>query len=141
MKQMTLILMLITALIFTPATVEGKKKKSYTKEDMYYLSHAMMAENGYMSKRCVRLTGIVIINRRDSKIFPNTIKGVILQPGQYGCVGSKYWNMEPTKRVKKIAKKLLKKGHKKSKKIVYQSCFPQGSGTYDVVDTQYFCYL
>lgn len=55
----------------------------FSVEEIQLLAAAMELENGMNSDLCVILTGTVIINRVLSKNFPNTIKGVLFDKGQY----------------------------------------------------------
>lgn len=62
------------------------KDKNYTAKELRYMTCIIYAEaNGesYAGKKAV---GIVVMNRVRSKKFPNTIKGVIYQPGQFSPV-------------------------------------------------------
>lgn len=55
----------------------------FSVEEIQLLAAAMELENGMNSDLCVILTGTVIINRVLSKNFPNSIKGVLFDKGQY----------------------------------------------------------
>jgi spore germination cell wall hydrolase CwlJ-like protein/galactitol-specific phosphotransferase system IIB component/uncharacterized protein (DUF697 family) len=53
----------------------------YSEEDLLYLSAVMDAESsGYKANVAV---GYCVLNRKKSKSFPNTIKGVVTQSGQF----------------------------------------------------------
>lgn len=79
--------------IATEKKVETKKstqkkttKKKYTNSELRLMSCIIYAEaNGepYAGKLAV---GIVVMNRKKSKSFPNTVKGVIYQKYQFGPV-------------------------------------------------------
>ncbi|MDE7423180.1 MAG: cell wall hydrolase [Lachnospiraceae bacterium] len=80
--------------IATEKKVETKKstqtktttKKKYTNSELRLMSCIIYAEaNGepYAGKLAV---GIVVMNRKSSKSFPNTVKGVIYQKYQFGPV-------------------------------------------------------
>lgn len=63
-----------------------KTKKKYTNSELRLMSCIIYAEaNGepYAGKLAV---GIVVMNRKSSKSFPNTVKGVIYQKYQFGPV-------------------------------------------------------
>jgi len=87
--------------------------------------------------------GSVVINRRDSELFPNTIPEVIQQPGQYSTLS---WleSQEPTKQVMEVTIDLLENGSKYPADVLYQANFPQGSGIYKTLSTSYstmyFCF-
>lgn len=59
------------------------KKQAYTKSELRLMSAIIYCEAGiepYAGKKAV---GIVVMNRKKSKAFPNTIKEVIYQKGQF----------------------------------------------------------
>ncbi len=64
----------------------AKNTRNYTKADLRLMSSIINSEAGdepYQGKLAV---GIVVMNRVKSKVFPNTLKGVIYQPGQFSPV-------------------------------------------------------
>lgn len=68
------------------STKTNAKKNKYTKSELRLMSCIIYAEaNGepYAGKLAV---GIVVMNRKSSKSFPNTVKGVIYQKYQFGPV-------------------------------------------------------
>lgn len=61
-----------------------KKADSYTKAELRLLSALIFCEAGgqpYAGKLAV---GIVVVNRMESKVFPDTLKGVVYQKYQFG---------------------------------------------------------
>jgi spore germination cell wall hydrolase CwlJ-like protein len=65
---------------------QAKKPKKYTNAELRLMSAIIYCEaNGepYAGKKAV---GIVVMNRIKSRQFPNTLKGVIYQRGQFGPV-------------------------------------------------------
>lgn len=76
----------------TKTTTSAKKtaskttKASYTKAELRLLSCIIYAEAGGQSYAGKLAVGIVIMNRVQSKLFPNTLKGVIYQKYQFGPV-------------------------------------------------------
>ena len=55
-----------------------------------------------------------------------------------------FWN-EPTETACEVAKELLETGSQIDASVVWQANFPQGEGTYDIIETtvgqdMYFCY-
>lgn len=114
--------------------------KSYSDEDLYYLSQCMYAEATGEGAECMLAVGSVVLNRVNSKKYPNTIKDVILQSGQYACVGSRLWNKGADKEAKKLAKQLLENGSQLPSKVLYQAQFKQNNGVYKKIGSEYFCY-
>ena len=65
-------------------TTAQKTKKKYTATELKLMSCIIYCEAGcepYAGKKAV---GIVVMNRKRSSSFPNTIKGVIYQKHQFG---------------------------------------------------------
>lgn len=122
---------------------ETETEASYTDEDLWYLSRIIQAESGYCSTEMMQGVGSVLINRRDSDLFPNTIRECVEQPGQYSTLS---WlsSQNPTDEVMEVAIDLLENGSKYPENVLYQANFPQGSGTYKTLSTSYsvmyFCY-
>ncbi|MCR4715817.1 MAG: cell wall hydrolase [Lachnospiraceae bacterium] len=118
-----------------------KQKYTYSSDNVWYLSHVMAAEAGadWTSDEAVFYVGSVVLNRVESHIFPNTIKEVVLQHGQYATVPylSRY---EPSERVMEITYDLLNEGSVLPENVLYQANFRQGSGTYTIEQGMYFCY-
>ena len=117
------------------------QKYEYSQDNVWYLSHVIAAEAGadWTSDEAVFYVGSVVLNRVESSVFPNSIKEVVLQPGQYATVPylSRY---EPSERVMEITYDLLNGGSVLPENVLYQANFRQGSGVYDVQNSMYFCY-
>lgn len=126
-------LMLVTCLAgLTVAAPEP----SYTEEDFWYLSHVIQAESGYCSMEMMEGVGSVVLNRVADERFPDSIRGVIEQPGQYSTLA---WleSQAPTDEVLKVTTDLLDNGSKFPENVVFQANFPQGSGIYQTLSTSY----
>ena len=111
------------------------EKKKYSKADLRLMASIINCEAGsepYQGKVAV---GIVVMNRVSSKSFPNSIKGVIYQKGQFSPVrngslkkrlkqydakrtGSKQWKscISAAKRVLQGQKTILYRGKTKNMK-------------------------
>ena len=116
-------------------TTKKRKKKKYSKSDLRLMASIINCEAGsepYQGKVAV---GIVVMNRVSSKSFPNSIKGVIYQKGQFSPVrngslkkrlkqydakrtGSKQWKscISAAKRVLQGQKTILYRGKTKNMK-------------------------
>lgn len=94
-------------------------------------------------KMCV---GEVVFNRVASPEFPNTIKEVLEQPGQYYGANSRYFNnLIPTERCVLAAMRLFNGERLMEPSVVFQANFKQGGGTHTAVYDKhlgwtYFCY-
>lgn len=63
-----------------------RSKSNYTKADLRLMSSIINCEAGIEPYQGKLAVGIVVMNRIRSKIFPNTLKGVIYQSGQFSPV-------------------------------------------------------
>ena len=117
---------------------------NYTYEDLYLLAHIINAEAGggtsYISDQCVFGVGSVVLNRVKDHRFPNTIREVLWQPGQYYNGWHGAITREPVDRSWQIAAELLEEGPIFPPEVVWQANFTQGRGTYLYTDGMYFCY-
>lgn len=115
----------------------------YSEEDLELLSHLIMGESGatYCQDEMLYMVGSVALNRVASDRFPNTLREVIFQEGQYASVSDGNFDKEPTERCLNIAKELLEGGSILPADVVYQAEFEQGSSTYIKIQNMYFCNL
>ena len=121
---------------------------SYTQEDLEWLALAIYREAGcnWLSDLHQLLVGNVVLNRVASSEFPNTIKGVLTQRGQYPWASNPYSSGTPTERCYENARRLLNGERFCPSNVVFQAQFRQGSGVYlSIYDgvlktTTYFCY-
>lgn len=66
--------------------LRSSRKSNYTKADLRLMSSIINCEAGIEPYQGKLAVGIVVMNRIKSKIFPNTLKGVIYQSGQFSPV-------------------------------------------------------
>lgn len=112
----------------------------YTEEDLYYLTGILVGEcHGYSWEHQIAV-GSVVLNRVADEDYPDTIKDVAHQKGQYACLKNKLFYRKPTERNREVAKYLLENGSQIPENVIYQSKKKQGSGTWKTIDGQYFCY-
>lgn len=110
----------------------------FSVEEIKLLAAAMELENGMNSDLCVLLTGTVILNRVRSKNYPNTIKGVLFQKGQYAkhTVDNLY-KVKVSDRVMSLALRVAT--HRPlDPDIIFQSMYPHLGKVRYKVDTDYF---
>lgn len=150
MKKAVMVAVVMAILMAIPAIADETESEGMDRSvdsDWFCLAHVMMAEAGYTDSQERRYVGSTLLNRVDSSLFPNTILECLFQEGQYSTVrdGGEYWE-EPTEECWKDAADLLEKWYETGEtdlpeNVLYQSLFPQGSGTYLVSAWgQYFCY-
>ncbi len=113
---------------------------SYTEEDLYILAHAICGEGQCYPDEEQLYIGSVILNRRSHGAYPDSIKGVVFQKGQYACTWDGNYYREPTEANWRNAKWLLENGSILPGNVVYQAGFRQGNGVY--LQTRYhkYCY-
>jgi hypothetical protein len=135
--------MLLAATLAGAGTIETETERSYSDEDIWYLSRVIQAESGYCQREMMEGVGSVVLNRVESDLFPNTVREVIEQPGQYSTLS---WlsSQAPTDEVMEVTVDLLENGSKYPEDVLYQANFVQGSGVYKTLSTSYstmyFCY-
>ena len=122
-----------------PDVVEEPK---YTEEELDILARIIWCEAGsdWLSDEHQQAIASVVINRKNDSRFPNTIKGVIYQQGQYACVGNGMINQTPNQRAYDNAKYVLENGITIPDNVVWQAQFRQGRGVYKYIEGHYFCY-
>ena len=143
-------------LIKRPIEMQKKEKEdkesklnlsNINEDDLYWLSRIVMQEMGgdWVSDELQQMVASVIINRVNSEYFPNTVKDVIFQKGQYA--GVKYLSsVKPTDKVVENCKYILENGSILPNNVVFQAEFVQGDGVYYIYydkyvgSTTYFCY-
>jgi N-acetylmuramoyl-L-alanine amidase len=88
-------------------SIEEPKPKSYSDDDLYWLSRIVSAEaKGEPIKGQIAVANVVL-NRVASGKFPSTIKGVIFARGQFSPVSNGALYDKPTKDAIESAKKAL----------------------------------
>ena len=117
-----------------------KKTKKYSQQDLHILSHIIYAEAGGQSWDFQVAVGSVVLNRVKSKKFPNTIRGVVFQKGQYASTWDGNYNKTPSKQSIKVAKYLLKNGSQLPRYVYFQAEFLQSNRVYKKMGNTYFCY-
>lgn len=110
----------------------------YTEYDFELLARVIEAEAGGESDYHKLCVGTVVMNRVDSEKYPDTIEGVIYQPGQYQCVTNSHINKEPSESSYEVAKSILDGRRMFRSSVVYQAEFIQGKVVEKVGNT-YFC--
>lgn len=133
---MKLPIILLAATLAGAGTVETETERAYTDEDIWYLSHVIQAESGYCSTEMMEGVGSVVLNRVSDNRFPDTIREVIEQPGQYSTLS---WleSQIPTDECMNVTIDLLENGSKYPAGVVWQANFPQGTAVYKTISTSY----
>lgn len=109
-------------------------------DNLYVLSHVINGEACGCSWEMKIGVGSVVINRVHSDVYPDTIRDVVFQSGQYACTWDGNYDRKPEEESVEAAEYLLKHGSQYPDEVVYQANFTQGSGVYEVIGNMYFCY-
>lgn len=123
----------------TQTELETEVETKYTEYDFELLARVIEAEAGGESDYHKLCVGTVVMNRVDSEKYPDTIEGVIYQPGQYQCVTNSHINKEPSKSSYEAAESILDGRRMFRSSVVYQAEFIQGSKVVERVGNTYFC--
>ena len=126
--------------ITEPTEPPTAASKSYTDEDLYILSHVIYGEASGCSWEHQIGVGSVVLNRVKDSRFPNTIKGVVFQKGQYACTWDGNYNKEPDQQTIDVAIYLLENGSQYPEYVIFQSQAKQGDSIYKQIGNTYFCY-
>ena len=116
---------------------------SYTDEDLYYLTCAIVGEGQNVSFEEQIAVASVVVNRLNSEWFDYTsIKEVCTAPGQYSSFSNGMAYREPTEENIAAAKYVLEHGSQLPGDCIFQSLHQQGNGVYKYfADTgTYICY-
>lgn len=111
--------------------------------ELYLMAHLINGEAGcnWCSDDMMYYVGSVVLNRVDSKYFPDNIEDVIFAPKQYACTWDGNFDKEPCERAWRIAEDLLLNGSVLPENVVFQAQFTQGDGVYCKEQNMYFCYI
>lgn len=115
-------------------------------DDLYCLAAVICQEAGACSDETKALVGNVVLNRVESGIFPNSIREVITQYGQYGMMWKngvsfpKYADEKCISECFEVAEKLLNGMRVCDKNVIFQAEFIQGNGVFKFAEGIYFCY-
>lgn len=114
----------------------------YTDEELDLLSRVVFCEAGsnWLSDEHQRAVASVVLNRVNDSRFPNTIRDVVYQKGQYGCVYNGMTNKTPNQRAIDNARYVLENGVTIPTNVVWQAQFRQGNGLWKYIEGHYFCY-
>lgn len=112
----------------------------YSQEDLGLLADVMYLENYCNGEYVMLLTGSVVLNRVASKDFPNSIREVLYQKGQYATAGQ-LGKCDTPDSVRELAKRLLMFGSILPSNVVFQSMQKNlGRKIYTVINGEYFAY-
>ena len=104
--RMMAVVLLVGVMMSSAVPSQAAGKKKYTNRDVKVLATIIFCEAGNQSYAGKLAVGCVVMNRKRSKQFPNSVEGVIRQRGQFSPVASGKWRTE----LKKYSAGKYKKG-------------------------------
>lgn len=137
-----------------------QKLAQYSDEDIRILTTTVFHEAGHTTEQLRQYVAQVVLNRVEDSRFPDTVKGVITQPGQYS---TKYATVEAANTIQATdskngtyyygicedsVKAAMMGQVEMPSNVLYQANFSQGKGVWKSVyfnsgwyaSTSYFCY-
>ena len=137
-----------------------QKLAQYSDEDIRILTTTVFHEAGHTTEQLRQYVAQVVLNRVEDSRFPDTVKGVITQPGQYS---TKYASVEAANAIQATdskngtyyygicedsVKAAMMGQVEMPSNVLYQANFSQGKGVWKSVyfnsgwyaSTSYFCY-
>lgn len=137
-----------------------QKLAQYSDEDIRILTTTVFHEAGHTTEQLRQYVAQVVLNRVEDSRFPDTVKGVITQPGQYS---TKYATVEAANAIQATdskngtyyygicedsVKAAMMGQVEMPSNVFYQANFSQGKGVWKSVyfnsgwyaSTSYFCY-
>ena len=129
-------------LVGMPVYLEQLEEPLYPYE-IQLLAEVMYHENWRTDpdKFAAYYTGAVVMNRVKAKRYPNTIHDVLYQknPRQYSTTDD-FFTKELPEECYKLAMKVYRGTPDVPENVVYQAMFKQGSGVWQKINTDYFCF-
>lgn len=126
------------------AAINGRP---YTLEELNLLSKLVATEMGadWVPDWSQRAVVSIVINRVKDKRFPNTIRDVLYQPGQFNPWSYAFIYAKPSNKILSNVKYILENGPNLPEGVVYESLYilgPVSATYYDpwMRNTTYFCY-
>ena len=120
--------------------VIDKNGEIVNQDDLNLLSEVIYWENYHNGYEVMLYTGSVVLNRVEREDFPDTIREVIYQKGQY-VTTPKFFTKAIPQECRDIAMHLLLCGSQAPVNVIYQSTHREfGSGVWKVIKGEYFNY-
>lgn len=137
---------IMLAVTLAGAGMETETEKPYSDDDLYCLAHIINAEAG--DENCTHehrvAVGSVVLNRVAADDFPDTVRDVVFDPGQYSPTWNGSFEKEPSQDSWDTAEFLLENGSQIPEDCIWQAEFKQGSGEWNHYKTiygiTYICY-
>lgn len=112
----------------------------YAPDELDIMAHLLCGECQTGSVELQKAVGSVVLNRVDHRSYPNDIRSVVFQRGQYACTWDGNYYRTPTSRNWEVADWLLRYGSVLPPNVIFQAQFRQGRGVYMKIGSEVFCY-
>lgn len=112
----------------------------YSQEDYEVMVQLLTGECQNQGRECQVAVGSVALNRVAHEWYPDTLYEVAHQKGQYACFKDGNAYRTPTELTMQVADYLLRNGSQLPSNVIYQAQFRQGSGVYQKIGSEIFCY-
>ena len=133
-----------------PEATAATEPPPYTADDLFCLAAAIYQEAGayVVSDKARMMVGNVVLNRVKSELYPDTIRGVLEQYGQWGAMwtdGVKFpadaeeEYAEAAEKAYDCARRLLEGERVCPDDVLFAAEFEQGGGIYAICDGIFFC--
>jgi len=96
-RMMAVVLLVGVMMSSAVPSQAAEKKKKYTNRDVKVLATIIFCEAGNQCYAGKLAVGCVVMNRKRSSQFPNSVEGVIRQRSQFSPVASGKWRAEMRK--------------------------------------------
>ena len=132
----------ITGEIQIPQVTQAIREAVNKHADAELLAEVMYHENWNTDPDhlAAYYTGAVVMNRVNSDVWPDTIRDVLYQSGQYSTT-RKFFTKELPGECLEMAKRIIEEGTSDvPETVVFQSMRKQGSGVWREINGEFFCY-
>lgn len=89
--------LVLTSVMFGATPSQAAEKKNYTNKELKMMSAIIFCEAGNQSQAGKEAVGIVVMNRKKSADFPNSVEKVLKQKNQFTPVRTGKWKKEMKK--------------------------------------------
>ena len=123
-------------------TIKKAAERKQRRSDIELLAEVMFHENWNTDAEhlAAYYTGAVVMNRVNSDDWPDTVRDVLYQTGQYSTTGKFFTKTVPDECLE-MARRIIEDGTPDvPETVVFQSMRKQGSGVWKLISTDYFCY-
>lgn len=121
--------------------MEREEARAYTEEDLEVMTRVLTGECQTGSWELQTAVGSVVLNRVMAGDYPDSVKRVVFQKGQYACTWDGNYYRKPTARNREVADYLLRNGSQIPADVIYQgSQKRKGLKLWKVIEGEYFYY-